>query len=211
MPRDGEEREVGERAVRIKKGRRGLKAGARRQLKTTAYHEAGHAVIGRVLKLPLEDATIKPNYDEAEAGHSIIPDPYACLLEWQWGGHMPGGGLDTVFHARIMAYMAGAEVEMVLLGSRAEGDGDDRYQIALMAEQLDVDWDRLEPRLRAMTRMLVRRHRIFIDRVAKALLAKTSLSTKALDKLVGRSIADVRINAPHLLKMHRRRRPVKAT
>ena len=30
---------------------------------------------------------------------------------------------------------------MVLLGSRAEGDGDDRYQIALMAEQLDVDSD----------------------------------------------------------------------
>ena len=36
MTRDGEEREVGERAVRIKKGRRGLKAGARRRLKTTA-------------------------------------------------------------------------------------------------------------------------------------------------------------------------------
>ena len=63
-------------------------------------------MIGRVLKLPLEDATIKPNYDEAEAGHSIIPDPYACLLEWQRRGHMPGGGLDTVFHKRIMAYMA---------------------------------------------------------------------------------------------------------
>lgn len=124
----------------------------RSQLKTTAYHEAGHAVIGRVLTLPCKHATIKPNYDKAGAGYTITPDPYACLYEWERRGHMRGGGLDTVFHARIMTYMAGAEVETVLLGSRAEGDGDDRYQIALMAEQLDVDWDRLEPRLRAMTR-----------------------------------------------------------
>ena len=79
-----------------------------------------------------------------------------------------------------------------------------------MAEQCDADWDRLEPRLRAMTRMLVRRHRTRIDRVAKALLAKTSLSARALDKLVGRSIDDVRVNAPFLLEQHRRR-SVKAT
>ncbi len=32
--------------------------------------------------------------------------------------------------------MAGAEAEIVLLGATRGGDGDDRYRIALMAEQL---------------------------------------------------------------------------
>ena len=176
----------------------------RKQLKQTAYHEAGHAVIGRVLTLHCGGATIRPNFTEAEAGHAITRDPYACLHEWEKRGHVRDSR-DAVYHARIMTYMAGAEAEMILLGSSGVGDGDDRYQIALMADELhrDTDWDRLEPRLRAMTRMLVRRHKARIERVAKALLARTTVSANALDKMVGRSVDDVRINAPFLLAAHR--------
>lgn len=176
----------------------------RKQLKQTAYHEAGHAVIGRVLTLHCGGATIKPNYEEGEAGHAITHDPYGCLYQWEMRGHVRGSR-DAVWHARIMGYMAGAETEMVLLGSGAVGDTDDRYQIALMAEELhrDTNWDKLEPRLRVMTRMLVRRHRARIERVAKALLARTTISAKSLDKIVGRSVDDVRVNAPFLLAMHR--------
>ena len=75
-----------------------------------------------------------------------------------------------------------------------------------MAEELpphSPPWERLEPRLRAMTRMLVRRHRNRIERVAKALLAKTTLSAKQVDKLVGRSVDDVKVNSLFLLEMHR--------
>jgi hypothetical protein len=99
--------------------------------------------------------------------------------------------------------MAGAEAEREILGRCRGGDGDDRYQIALMAEELSrgTDWTKLEPRLRAMTRMLVRRHRALIERVAKALLARTTLSASRLDKLVGRSVNDVKVNAPFLLQM----------
>lgn len=56
-----------------------------------------------------------------------------------------------------------------------------------------------------MTRMLVRRHKLRIDRVAKALLAGTTVSEKSLDKIVGRSVDDVRVNAAFLLAMHRAR------
>ena len=75
----------------------------------------------------------------------------------------------------------------------------------MMAGELPggADWDKLEPRLRAMARMLVRRHQERIELVARALLAKTTLSAKALDKLVGRSVDDVKVNAPFLLAMHR--------
>jgi ATP-dependent Zn protease len=189
---------IGKGAAVTRKPRR-----TRKQLKQTAYHEAGHAVIGRVLTLHCGGATIRPNYTKAEAGHTITHGPYDCLHEWEKRGHVRDSR-DAVYHARIMAYMAGAEAEKLLLGSGV-GDGDDRYQIALMAEELhrDTNWDRLEPRLRAMTRMLVRRHKASIERVAKVLLAKTTVSAKALDKMVGRSVDDVRMNAPFLLAIHR--------
>jgi len=174
-----------------------------KQRKTTAYHEAGHAVTGRVLTLPCGYATIRPDYAKAIAGHVITPEPYACLSEWERRGKVRDSG-NAVWYARIITYMAGAEAEKELLDSTVIGDGDDRDQIALMAEELPggADWDKLEPRLRAMARMLVRRHRGRIELVARALLAKTTLSAKALDKLVGRSVDDVKVNAPFLLAMH---------
>jgi hypothetical protein len=152
-----------------------------KQRKTTANHEAGHAVTGRVLTLPCGYATIRPDYKKPIAG--------ACLSEWERRGKVRDSR-NAVWYARIITYMAGAEAEKELLDSTVIGDGDDRDQIALMAEELPggADWDKLEPRLRAMARMLVRRHQGRIELVARAPLAKTTLSAKALDKLVGRSV-----------------------
>jgi hypothetical protein len=61
-----------------------------------------------------------------------------------------------------------------------------------MAELLD-DGDPLEreARLRAMTRMLVRRHRNRIERVADALLTERTLSAEKIDELTGRSVNDL--------------------
>lgn len=190
----------------------------RQQLKRAAYHEAGHAVIARVLTLASGYATIKPNYREGEAGHHITFDPYKCEHEWGKRGEVRHS-VGAVWHARIITYMAGAEAEHELLRSKAIGDGDDRRQIEFMAcsagFRADDDcqtahWLKLEPRLRTMTRMLVRRHRARIERVAKALLAIERLSRTALDKLVGRSVNDVKVNAPFLLAMHRMRRKERA-
>jgi hypothetical protein len=168
----------------------------------TAYHEASHAVIGRVLTLYCEGATIKPDYVAREAGHAICHDPSACLHQWEIRGKVRDS-FDAVWHARIIAYMAGVEGEMALLGSTNGGDGDDRYQVEMMAESAKLShWNKLEPRLRAMTRMLVRRHRALIERAANALLRKTTLSRVQLDKLIGRSVDDVKVNAPWLLAVH---------
>jgi hypothetical protein len=174
-----------------------------------ATHEASHAVIARVLTLVCGSATIKPNYDAGEAGHSITDEPYTCVSEWAKRGKVRDND-DTVWHARIMTYMAGAKGEVELLGSTKGGDGEDRYQIGLMAEELAArkDWKVLEARLRAMTRMLVRRHRVLVERVAAALLERKTLSRQELDDLVGRSVDDVKVNAPFLLMMHRDRERV---
>jgi ATP-dependent Zn protease len=169
-----------------------------------AIHEAAHAVIARVLTLAAGHVTIKPNYRDRSRGVSITHEPYACLSAWEQRGKVRDSD-DAVYIARIISTMAGAEAEMELLGSQAIGDGHDREQIELMAEELtgNYSWDRLEPRLRKMTRMLVRRHRARIERVAEALLTKIKLSGKQVDKLAGRSVDDVKVNAPFLLAMQR--------
>jgi ATP-dependent Zn protease len=164
----------------------------------TAFHEAGHAVIARVLTLASARVSIRP--DNCRLGYSITFDRYECLIEWAERGYVRHY-LDAVWHAHIITTMAGAEAEE-LLGQSALGDGEDRHQIELMAKKLTTgDWGRLEPRLRAMTRMLVRRHRARIERLAKVLLAKTTLSAKQVDKLVGKSVDDVKMNVPFLLEM----------
>ncbi len=147
--------------------------------------------------------TIKPNYHDPSRGVSITHEPYACLTAWEKRGKVRNSD-DAVYLARIISTMAGAEAEAELLGLQTIGDDADREQIELMAGELSgkYSWSRLEPRLRKMTRMLVRRHRVRIERVAEALLVKRKLTAKQVDKLAGRSVDDVKVNAPFLLATH---------
>lgn len=176
-------------------------------LRHTATHEAGHAVIGRVLALSCGGATIRPDYKARTAGIAIIEESYTCDAAWEERGKICGS-IDAVWHAKIMSSMAGAEAEIILLGATQGGDSDDRCQIERLAEELSNSsawpWERIEGRLRAMTRMLVRRHRALIERLAAALLKKKTLSGAAIDKLIGRSINDVRPNLASVLEMRSR-------
>ena len=90
----------------------------------TAIHEAGHAVIARVLTLACGGATIVLDYDDGSTGHSITEDPWICYSEWEKCGKVRDNP-DAVLHARIIAFMAGAEAEQVLLGATQGGDSDD--------------------------------------------------------------------------------------
>ena len=74
------------------------------QRKATAYHEASHAVIGRVLTCVCGGATIKPNYKEGTSGNA---NARAGDYEWERRGKMRG--TMAVYHAQIMVKMAGAE------------------------------------------------------------------------------------------------------
>jgi ATP-dependent Zn protease len=48
----------------------------------------------------------------------------------------------------------------------------------------DEEWQRYEPRMRRQTRRLVRKHRDEIERVAKALLHRKSLTPDEVDQLI---------------------------
>jgi hypothetical protein len=85
----------------------------------TATHEAGHAVIARVLTLSCAGASVVPDYEDGAAGYSLTDDPWQCVSEWERRGKVRGP--DAVWHARIMMAMAGAEGEIELLGSTHGG------------------------------------------------------------------------------------------
>jgi ATP-dependent Zn protease len=116
-------------------------------MNSTAVHEAGHAVIGRVLGMVCGHATIVP--DDDSLGHSIAADPWMIAHAWEQRGKYRD--MSSVFRGRILGFMAGAEAEAEILHRTAIGDGDDRYQIGLMLYELSADESR-PPAIGAPTR-----------------------------------------------------------
>lgn len=133
-------------------------------------------------------ATIVPDEAEGEAGHSVTADPMAILGEWDRRGKWRGTDMGTasVFRGRILTVMAGGEAEAEFFGECEGGDADDRHQVALMLYEIaeEETHDRLEARLRRMARMLVRRHRADVERVAAALLERETLTGEQIDAML---------------------------
>lgn len=140
----------------------------------TAIHEAGHAVIGRRLGLGCGSVTIKPDETEGIAGHSITEGPWSTVAKWEERNRYRGER--TALLGRILMLMAGAEAEVICLGDCNGGDGDDRREIAYALVSIgireDEALDRYGVRLRSWARVLVRRHRSDIEKVAGAALAR---------------------------------------
>jgi hypothetical protein len=154
------------------------------QREHAAVHEAGHAVIGRVLGIPCGHATILA--DDESNGHNLAEPPYKILGRW-WDDLGRYYREEAVaFHARIMAYMAGAEAERVLLGVCNGGDGNDLSEIAWMANSAGYDtfsgeWTRRRGQLRRQTVRLLRKHQATVRSVADALLEKHVLAGGEID------------------------------
>lgn len=152
---------------------------------STAIHEAGHAVIGRVLGLKCGQVTIIPDEINGEAGHAIIAQPFDTLNEYERLGEERE--IHLIFRDQILAWMAGAEAEIEILGHWRGGDGDDQQKIRFALPEADLSpeqWRRSERRMRAKTRGLVRRHREKIEHVARALIEHRTLQADEIDALV---------------------------
>lgn len=164
--------------------------------KNVAIHEAGHAVIGRVLGLRCGATTIVADHETA--GHSIIEDPMETFQEWEndfrkqvfEGGEPNYRNLSTAYIGSIIAKMAGAEAEVVIIGHCEGGDGNDRREISKMFDSGYTEipperWMRYEARMRHQTRRLIRRHRAKIEQIAEALLSRKTLQPEEIDEIVG--------------------------
>lgn len=76
----------------------------------TAYHEAGHAVIGRIVGIPCGRAAIEADHDSA--GHGVTDGPWDAMRgAWERRGKFRD--VASVFRGRIIAFAAGAEAECV--------------------------------------------------------------------------------------------------
>jgi hypothetical protein len=170
----------------------------RRRRRHTAIHEAGHAVIARVLGLSSGEANIIPNEQEDVAGCATVYDGWKTANEWDQQvfeqrkrGVVPRKVrlARSAFRGLIIVKMAGAEAESELLGDCAGGDGYDREEIELIVHfdeaELSYDlWRRHEPRMRRQARRLVRKHRDKIERVAAALVRRKILTGPEIDRLM---------------------------
>lgn len=155
----------------------------------TAIHEAGHAVVGRVLGLDMGQASVAADGDSA--GHCIVGDPWATLDRWwrEWRAHRE---FRSVIRARAVMLMAGAEAELAILGRLQDvdgesGDGEDRRQADLVMEHDPGDAAGRPARLaslRRAARRLVCHHRVAIEAVAAELRDLGTVPGADLDAMV---------------------------
>ena len=150
------------------------------QQEATAYHEAGHAVIARVLGMTCGDTTIVADQDFA--GHSIT-SVERSIADWECRGRFRW---TSMFRARIIMLMAGRESEIECFGKdqgSVFGDGDDLREIELSMPEAETP-DESVAKLRVKTRGLVRRHRHAIAQVAAALMKHGTLDALQIDAIV---------------------------
>ena len=176
----------------------------------TAHHEAGHAVIGRVLGLLGGSATIAANYMLQAYGGADFDSAEETVEYW----HRPiskGGNKKLVLRslacarrARVIMSMAGREAELECLGTSRGNDGDrvDSDDIDELMPRIYPEASRTEllhrrDRLHRITRTLVRRHCDKIERVACALLRRRTLSWRAIYDL----LPEIPAPAPHRVEL----------
>lgn len=105
-------------------------------LQRTAIHEAAHAVIGRVLRQTCGGATILADHESM--GHALTADPHVTLHHWEVARRWRGDDWSSIMRGRIISFMAGREAEIEISGRCYGGDGDDRQQILLMADEVRI-------------------------------------------------------------------------
>ena len=172
------------------------------RLKRSAYHEAGHAVIARVLGLLGGAATIVANHMSQSLGDS--ESYFAATIEY-WHQPVSEGGnkklvlrsLPCAYRAEVMTGMAGHEAERECLemiplshyGDHVDRNDIDELLLKIYPGASPAELFRRQVRLRRMTRALVRRHRDKIERVTCALLRHRTLSGSAIDVLLPEILA----------------------
>ena len=153
---------------------------------STAYHEAGHAVIGRVLGMTCGGATVVPDYDEGIAGLAITVVERS-ISDWDARGRLRWV---SMFRALIMTLMAGRESEIEVFGKDPDaqfGDDYDLREIYLAMEEANITNEAFLAKMRMKTHGLVRRHRDAIAQVAEALIKHGSLDAQQIDEIVAAS------------------------
>jgi len=166
---------------------------ASKRLRHTAIHEAGHAIIHRLLGIPCDEASIVPNDEEENLGYSKLQGFQPHEIESAWDARGKFRSPDSVARARMMGTMAGREAEIVAFGHDTGGDGGDLAHLVDLALHSGIGIEGVDDdgvinvnldRLRSKVPGLLRRHWRKVEAVAEALLARKTLSAAEIDALI---------------------------
>lgn len=149
-----------------------------------AVHEAGHVVLGKILGIPVESATIEPT--NQYVGMIVVPGRDELWDFWQRNGK-DHRSLKSAGIALILTAFGGLHATEELLGcyDSSDEDADAAFATQLVwATFSDDEAERYIPRMRRQTRRLIRKHSNKIERVAATLVERRSLSTDELDELI---------------------------
>lgn len=150
----------------------------------TAYHEAGHVVIARILDLPCRHASIETLGDPDEA--IVTHGRWDVVAIWSQQEVVPND-LDIAAFANVMCVMAGWAAQTELLGSCHGDDSEEREAIARVLGAFLPTGTDIAPFtrcLQGLTDRLVWRHRETIRRVALLLLERRTLSEADVDAII---------------------------
>jgi hypothetical protein len=138
--------------------------------KLVAYHEAGHAVIGRVLDIPIKHATIEPKALNCDG--CVTQDPKRLPLK--------------AFSERdVMWTFAGNLAEQKFTGEPGNGAGGDNEFIRCHSQFLPKAKRRtVRADLKARTEKLVGKHWPEIEEVARELLRVGTVSGDRIDAIM---------------------------
>jgi ATP-dependent Zn protease len=161
--------------VGVGSGRDGYNVTIRR----TAYHESGHAVVGRVLNFECGGATITDN----GTGSANVASVHS--LHWD----ITRGDILSSVLDKICVCWSGGVAEDIKFGG-ADDRGDRKQIEALAARYFVQDKDIERARARAHELLTKPKHWDAVERVAAELLNKKTLTGREIDALVHDNVMD---------------------
>jgi len=163
-------------------------------LRRTAVHEAGHAVVAEIFALGCTEVTNAPNRDDGTAGFAISAmGEYSVMQAWERRG-IYHRGWRSALRASALVLLAGVAAERELLGLSGAGLGasnDLRRVQWAVAELTPADGSRgiTFLRLERAAATLVARHRVAIATLADAIVEHRHLSRELLAGIIERVLA----------------------
>ncbi len=131
----------------------------------TAYHEAGHAVIGTVLGMRCFAVSIKPNRRRGEDGHCIMAS---------------SGDVAT----DVKMILAGRESEMLFVGALDHNLVDtDLVDVVKLLDDAKIDWSWLYHWRTEVIRLILENERT-VRRVARALLQQRTIGQGRIEEII---------------------------
>lgn len=178
--------------------------------KRVAFHEAGHAVIGRVLGLSVQHVSTEASGDalghvaHASCNRYSLGPILKTELEWRErdGEESAKKGQmfiprDAAFYAHLLTILAGAAAEKHFCGGPVHHNAsrDNRH-----IREILRFFPTRRPRLKRMAEALVRRHRNTIWRVARHLSTPRTISGSELETIITTPASPLRRQSPSELR-----------